>query len=215
VPEFAAFPLGTVLLPGQLLPLQVFEPRYRVMLFDLRDADPAEFVVALIERGSEVGGGDERSAVGCVARILEQQDLPDGRSMIAAVGVRPVSVEAWLDEDPYPRVLAEAVEEVPWPGDPDAPDIDAITTQARDVASLAATLGAAAWPEEMALSEDPVQRVWQLAIVTPLATIDRQRLLAEHDAARRATMLAEYLSEQKDLLTARLEWGDGGSERSG
>ncbi len=212
MPEFAAFPLGTVLLPGQLLPLQVFEPRYRVMLFDLRDADPAEFVVVLIERGSEVGGGDERAAVGCVARILDQQDLPDGRSMIAAVGIRPVSVEAWLEEDPYPRVSAEPLEELPWANSPEVPDLDALTTTAQEVASLAATLGAAAWPEDMALSEDPTQRVWQLAIATPLATIDRQRLLSEPDPARRAVMLGDYLSEQRDLLTARLDWGEGGVE---
>ena len=182
------------------------------MLFDLRDSDPAEFVVVLIERGSEVGGGDERASVGCVARILDQQDLPDGRSMIAAVGIRPVSVEAWLEEDPYPRVTAEPLEELPWPDSPDAPDLDALTTNAREVASLAAELGAAAWPEDMALSEDPARRVWQLAIATPLATIDRQRLLSEPDPARRTVMLEDYLSEQRDLLAARLDWGEGGLE---
>ncbi|HEX5095168.1 MAG TPA: LON peptidase substrate-binding domain-containing protein, partial [Acidimicrobiia bacterium] len=53
------FPLGTVLFPHALLPLQVFEPRYRVMMRNLLDGE-REFGVVLIERGSEVGGGDVR-----------------------------------------------------------------------------------------------------------------------------------------------------------
>nr|WP_238148157.1 LON peptidase substrate-binding domain-containing protein [Janibacter hoylei] len=49
------FPLGTVLLPGQPLPLQVFEPRYLTMLRDVADGD-GRFGVVLIDRGFEVGG---------------------------------------------------------------------------------------------------------------------------------------------------------------
>ena len=57
------FPLGTVLLPSVLLPLHIFEERYRTLIRDVLDAD-REFGVVLIERGSEVGGGDTRSSVG-------------------------------------------------------------------------------------------------------------------------------------------------------
>ena len=64
------FPLGTVLLPGAYLSLHVFEPRYRALVQACLDGTP-EFGVALIERGSEVGGGDARFDVGCVARIVE------------------------------------------------------------------------------------------------------------------------------------------------
>ena len=61
------FPLGTVLFPHALLPLHVFEPRYRVMTERVLKAT-REFGVVLIERGSEVGGGDTRFDVGTVAR---------------------------------------------------------------------------------------------------------------------------------------------------
>ena len=54
------FPLGTVLLPGAVLPLHVFEPRYRQLVQDCLAGEP-EFGVVLIERGSEVGGGDQRA----------------------------------------------------------------------------------------------------------------------------------------------------------
>ena len=73
------FPLGTVLLPGGVLPLHVFEPRYRQLVVDcLADdtADP-EFGVTLIERGSEVGGGDQRTTVGVVARMVQVEALDE------------------------------------------------------------------------------------------------------------------------------------------
>ena len=64
------FPLGTVLFPYAVLPLHVFEPRYRVMTRRCLDGD-REFGVVLIERGSEVGGGDVRFGVGTIARIVQ------------------------------------------------------------------------------------------------------------------------------------------------
>ena len=206
MPELPVFPLGTVLLPGQLLPLQVFEPRYRVMLFDLRATDPAEFVVVLIERGSEVGGGEERSEVGCVARILERQDLPDGRSMVACVGLRPAVMEQWLPEDPYPRADVRDLDFRDWPDDQPTTGLDALTARAREVAGLAAGLGAPPWPQDLELADEPVQLLWQLAIATPLATLDRQKLLGEPDPVARAGLLRGFLDEQADLLAARLEW---------
>ena len=57
--ELAMFPLQAVLLPGMVLPLHVFEPRYRALM-DHCLAGDREFGVALIERGSEVGGDDVR-----------------------------------------------------------------------------------------------------------------------------------------------------------
>ncbi|MEN3314917.1 MAG: uncharacterized protein V7605_1151, partial [Acidimicrobiaceae bacterium] len=53
------FPLGTVLFPGLALPLHVFEPRYQSLVQACLDGD-GHFGIVLIERGSEVGGGDVR-----------------------------------------------------------------------------------------------------------------------------------------------------------
>src|SRR5436189_1506182 len=87
VPPMPMFPLGTVLVPSAGLPLHVFEPRYRALVHDCLAGD-GEFGVVLIARGSEVGGQDVRTDVGTVARIVQAQELPDGRWAIAAVGVR-------------------------------------------------------------------------------------------------------------------------------
>ncbi|MDT7770920.1 MAG: uncharacterized protein QOI30_3939, partial [Mycobacterium sp.] len=62
----AMFPLQSALLPGEDLPMQIFEPRYTALVRDcIRDKDP-RFGVVLISQGGEVGGGDVRCDVGTV-----------------------------------------------------------------------------------------------------------------------------------------------------
>ena len=120
------FPLGTVLFPRAPLSLHVFEPRYRVMMHDCLRGD-REFGVVLIERGSEVGGGDVRVSVGTLAQLVRSTELPDGRYSVHAVGVRRIRVRTWLDDDPYPRAdVEELVDPVPAAG------LDAARTAARD-----------------------------------------------------------------------------------
>ena len=77
-------------------------PRYRELTRDCLAGVP-EFGVVLIERGSEVGGGDVRTNVGTVARIVASQVLPDGRAYLMTVGTRRIRVTEWLEDAPYPR----------------------------------------------------------------------------------------------------------------
>src|SRR2546430_9614094 len=73
------FPLGNVLFPHAQLPLHVFEPRYRALAETCLAGD-GEFGVVLIDRGSEVGGGDTRFSIGTFARIVASGRVPDDRS---------------------------------------------------------------------------------------------------------------------------------------
>ncbi|MGN6600680.1 MAG: LON peptidase substrate-binding domain-containing protein, partial [Actinomycetes bacterium] len=100
--ELPMFPLGSVLFPGMPLPLQVFEPRYLALVSDLLAGEAQEFGVVLIERGSEVGGGDVRFEVGTVATIVSVQ-VADGFIALLARGGRRFQVVRWLADDPYPR----------------------------------------------------------------------------------------------------------------
>ena len=102
------FPLGSVLLPGMLLPLHVFEPRYRAMV-DRCLAGDHEFGVVLIERGREVGGGDVRTSAGTLARIAEARQFPDGRWALAAELGERVAPVASLELPEDPAALAWAV----------------------------------------------------------------------------------------------------------
>src|SRR4051794_33162530 len=101
------FPLGTVLLPGMVLPLHVFEPRYQQLVRDCLDATPHEFGVVLINRGSEVGGGDTRADVGVVAEMLQVVALEGSRFALVAGGTPRGRVLEWLARHPHPRARAE------------------------------------------------------------------------------------------------------------
>jgi Lon protease-like protein len=195
------FPLGTVLLPGGVLPLHVFEPRYRALVADCLAGEP-EFGVVLIERGSEVGGGDVRRDVATVARIVEMAELPDGRSALVTVGTRRIRVERWLDDDPYPR--AEVTD---WPDADDldaiGPGIDEVLAHLRRVLALQAELGEPV-PPTTDIADDPVLATYHLAALAPLGPDDRYRLLTMPGPAARRQLLGGLLADAEGVLRFRL-----------
>src|SRR5688572_6100495 len=79
------FPLGTVLFPNGLVPLHIFEERYRRMLRDSQQNDPA-FVVALAREGTASGDPPMPRAIGTACRISGVTPRPDGRSDIVVTG---------------------------------------------------------------------------------------------------------------------------------
>jgi Lon protease-like protein len=211
------FPLGSVLLPGAVLPLHVFEPRYRALVQDCLDDPQHEFGVTLIERGSEVGGGDRRTSVGTVARMVQVAELPDGRYAIVSIGIRRIRVNAWLPDDPYP--VADVDD---WPDSDDWPaastgerDVDVVaarlaaaTGRVRRAAALATELGDAAGDATSEVSDDPVLASYHLAALAPVGTADTHRLLSAAGPAARLDLLDEILDDVEAALRFRLTGGD-------
>jgi hypothetical protein len=198
------FPLGTVLVPGMVLPLQVFEPRYLQLVADVTAAGgDAEFGVVLIERGNEVGGGDTRTDVGTVARIVQRQEV-EGRTLLAAVGVRRIRVERWLPDDPYPRADVVDWPDVPVPPDDGGEARRALQAQVRRVAALRTELAEPAPPVDLELVDDPVLALYEAMLVAVPGVADRQALLAAPTPAERAERLAEVLADETAVLEARL-----------
>ena len=195
------FPLGRVLFPHEALPLHVFEPRYREMV-DACLAGDGEFGVVLIERGSEVGGGDARFSVGTVARIVEAGRLPDGRYLLATIGTRRLRVRRWMSEDPYPRAEVELLDDVGAPGAVDD-DLAELERELRRVSALAAELGQPA-AVGVTLSDDAVRASFEAAAAAPLGPLDAQRLLELDDTSARLADLRELLADQAELLRHRL-----------
>jgi Lon protease-like protein len=201
----AMFPLGSVLFPHGYLPLHVFEPRYRQMTKDVLAGD-REFGVVLIERGSEVGGGDARTMVGTVASVAQAVEADDGRWALAAVGVRRLRVERWLDDDPYPR--ADVVDHPEGAWSPAADErLAACDRTVRRALALLAELGEPAAPVHVELAAEPAAAAWQLATVSPLGAFDRLRLLVVDDPAERLRLLDEIVEEECTVLAHRLAGG--------
>jgi hypothetical protein len=198
------FPLGTVLFPYATLPLHVFEPRYRVMTRRCLDGD-GELGVVLIERGSEVGGGDTRVATGTTARIVRASELPDGRYALVTVGLRRLRVTRWLPDDPHPLAEVAEIDEPPAAaGDGDARD--GVAAALSEVLALWRRLDPSVPAEPPEVSADPVRASFELAASAPIGPFDAQRVLEAPDASARLALLDELLAARAQELRARLSW---------
>jgi hypothetical protein len=213
------FPLGSVLVPGMILPLHVFEPRYRALVRDCTAGD-GEFGVVLIERGSEVGGGDARTDVGTMARIVQADELPDGRFAVGAVGMRRIRVTAWLVDEPYPRAEVADWPDVDVDGNGDVAEEGVVAPPAatgalvedvdgllRRVGALRTELGEPAPPLDFSLAENPLIAGYQATALAPLGPLDKQALLAASSVRARLDDVRRLLGEHVELLQARLAGG--------
>jgi Lon protease-like protein len=195
------FPLQSVLFPSAVLPLHVFEPRYRE-LTRCALAGNREFGVTLIERGSEVGGGDVRFRIGTRARIAEAAELADGRWALIAVGLCRIEVAQWLPDEPFPQAEVDDLPE-PEPG----PDAGRLRAEAerwlRRALALRAELGDPAAPATVPLADDPVSAAFQIGALAPMGPADAQRVLEVANADERLRLLAVLLEEETDVLEQR------------
>lgn len=199
------FPLGSVLLPFTLLSLHIFEDRYRALARDCTAGD-RRLGVVLIERGSEVGGGDVRFDVGTRAVIADAVELDDGRWILILVGEERVRVTRWLPDDPYPR--AEVVECEDGPAGPEgATRRDELERLLHRVLAQKAALGEGAGAGPAELSPDPGVATWQAVSLAPLGPLDAQRVLGTDGVVERLDLVLGMLAEEDAVLAQRLAGG--------
>jgi Lon protease-like protein len=194
------FPLGTALVPHQLLPLQVFEPRYRALVQDCLAGD-ARFGVVLIERGSEVGGGDVRFDVGTVARILESGQLPDGRIALVTAGETRLRVREWLADDPYPQADVELLDDPP-AGASELAARGPLAAAFTRVVDVARELGAEV-PDDLGIADDPLRAAWEATAMAPIGPLDVVAILREDDPIARMERVTVALADAAELLELR------------
>lgn len=224
------FPLGTVLLPSAVLPLHIFEPRYRAMISDCvatqaipdtveellaaaadetaggaADArthtESSPFGVVLIERGSEVGGQDTRHGTGCLAQILEAQQESDGRWHVMSVGTRRFTVTTWLQDDPYPVADIEVLVE-PEAEDGDLDQLGRVVESYGQIGELARDLGRGGLPD-LEIAADPALASFQLAALGPLGPVDRLDILRAATPTARLSLLEQQFTAVVAMLTAQ------------
>lgn len=95
------FPLPLVLLPNELLPLHIFEPRYRQMLKDV-GLDKKMFGISYFNPTEDFIEKPAAGSIGCVAEVREVQALPDGRSNVVTIGVIRYHLIDYVDAgEPY------------------------------------------------------------------------------------------------------------------
>lgn len=196
------FPLGQAPLPGEALPLRIFEPRYLEMMEDLGGVG-GEFGSVLISRGSEVGGGEQRTSVGTLVKVVTDVPLAADQRAIVGVGVDRIRVVDWLPDDPYPQAAVEAFADVAGT----APAQEAIAELGKRVErlyALASELGADTSDQDFDLPADAAAAMWRLCSLVPLGAHDRQRLLELDDGMLRERLLASLIDDVATDLTLRL-----------
>jgi Lon protease-like protein len=196
------FPLGTVLLPGVVLPLHVFEPRYQQLVRDCLEAEEHEFGVVLIDRGSEVGGGDTRADVGVVATMLQVAALDTGRFAVVTIGTRRIRVTEWLPDQPYPRADVED-----WPDGPvdvSTERLEATASRARRCAGLAVEMGDRSSVPEGELTGEPSADSFALAAISPFGPVDQYAALCAPDPLTRLDVIDRMLDDVEAGLRFRL-----------
>lgn len=195
------FPLGNPAVPYAGLPLHVFEDRYRELMDDVMAAD-RRFGIVMIDRGSEVGGGDDRSDIGVIVEVADADQLDDGRWVLLAVGVGRVEVVEWLPDDPYPRAVVEELAET-MSSDP-VESADEIQGRVRRIAGLLTELEEPAPEITVELDADPAIASWQAVAVTPIGALDTQRLIEMDDTDRRIAATVDALAAAEELLQMRI-----------
>ena len=210
--ELPLFPLGTVLFPGLLMPLRVFEPRYLSLVRDLMtlpDDQTREFGVVAIRDGWQVERGVPGSAggliatenpslheIGCAAELRQINEEPEGRFSIVVVGRRRFRlVECGQDTTPYPMGTVE------WLPEPTGPSTQAHAVAASTLIEFRTYLRALRsqrpdLPDEQ-LPEDPTVLSHLIAATASLPVHERQQLLAEPDTLSR--LRAEHALLRREI----------------
>lgn len=195
--ELPMFPLGSVALPGVGLSLQVFEPRYRALILTSLSSDRL-FGSVLIERGSEVGGDDQRTGFGSLLHIIDAQEDINGRWFITAVGVERLRVLEWLDDDPFPRAIVDS-----WPDAACNANLPLLLQLAISLCSEVGMRYESAADVQMALDRldpDPTSASFQLLALSALGPSDQFEGLCAASTSDRLRFLCDSLRDQRSDL---------------
>jgi uncharacterized protein len=189
--EMPLFPLNTVLFPGMVLPLHIFEPRYKVMISEcVRENKP--FGVVLIREGQEVGESASVHEFGTSAYVTQVEQLKDERMNIQTVGYQRFKIHGLRQGRPFQVGL---VEDMPIPGEDDDTVKQAVTKLGPMLESYLMTLKKMS---ALSLTFDEIPKdgralAYLTAIMLPIQTGEKQELLEAPD-------LQNMLNQQIQLI---------------
>ncbi|WP_374971203.1 LON peptidase substrate-binding domain-containing protein [Terrabacter sp. BE26] len=195
------FPLGTVLMPGARLPLQIFEPRYVRLLHDLiegQDERSPVFGVVAIREGFEVGEDGVRAlhSVGCGALVTQAAVLQDERFLVISEGIDRFRVDAIDESAGTPYTTAR----ITWLTEPDGDPATVTRLAARLRAEL--TAFAAATDSELGVPDDDRALAYAVPATVSLDLADRQRLLASKDTESRLRLALQLVQRERQFAAA-------------
>jgi Lon protease-like protein len=208
--EMPLFPLGTVLFPGMLLPLHIFEQRYRIMINECVEQG-TPFGVLLIEQGHEVGEPAKPYTIGTTARITHVQPFDDGRMNIQTVGHQRFRVVKFIKDKPY---LAARVTDYPIATQP-TEDTQLLTDSFSPALKQYLDLLIQATETDIKLEQlpdDGMALALFAAITMPLPMKDKQKILEQESIDAMLRMERSLIKREMMLLQHMLRQGGGGDD---
>jgi ATP-dependent Lon protease len=196
--------------PQALLPLHIFEPRYRRMLTDVLETNRI-FAVACLDTGAAAGslGSEPPHRVACIGLVRACQKNDNGTSNLLLQGLCRVSIEAIVSEEPYRRIRIRALASEPGAA---APENARLRKELSRLIRLKLRLlpgGSDGMTELLKTVEDPEMfadiAAFNLCDDAPL----KQKLLETLDVNRRLLMLLQVLRSEIDaaMLHRKLQGG--------
>jgi Lon protease-like protein len=194
------FPLRTVLFPGMLLPLHIFEERYKTMIRECLEKE-APFGVVLIKEGSEVGDSAEPHRIGTSAIIARTTKLTDERYNILSVGYQRFRVHSLSYELPYLSGQVETLEPVEGEteiayrmADKLRPRLQKYIQQLADITETSVNLSE--------MPDKPVLLAYVAAILLQVPLSDKQWLLATDTIPEMLSREIRLLARERRLLAS-------------
>ena len=191
------------------MPLRIFEERYLKLLGDLVTQENPEFGVVLIERGSQVGGGDKRMNIGTIASVT---DIGTSEQFygLESVGTQRFRVNAWLPDDPYPIADIDFLPDLIWE-ETLMPVRVHLETKVRQLLAFASEFGDLQYGADVVLSDDPMDACWQLAGILPVGSLDQADLLKCRSAEELLSRTYEIVKSADVALRAMMDQQEGPS----
>ena len=199
VRDLPLFPLpDVVLFPQQLLPLHIFESRYRMLLQTVLETDKRFGIVRI---NPETG---EMAEIGCCAEVLQHQTADDGRSYIVTLGQQRFRLLNITRETPYRTAMVSWLEDEPVEDAPQLNNLrDQVDAALKDVVSLTAKLQ----NREVELPDDlpdlPRELSFWIGAHLDQAAAEQQSLLELTDTQERLERQFELLDHTRRQLAAR------------
>jgi Lon protease-like protein len=201
--ELPLFPLGSVLFPGVVLPLHIFEHRYRQLVQDLAalpEGAPRRFGVLAIKDGHEVGRDSVHALydIGCTAEIDSIVEYEDGRFDITTTGVHRFKLQEFDGEGTYPQGVVELLDEVGGAeSEALAPGASTLFRGYQEALAGLRGVRVGTIPE---LPEDPTVLSYLIGAAMVLEVFEKHQLLAIETTSERLRAEAKLMRRETGLI---------------
>ena len=200
--EIPLFPLpNLVLFPRVLVPLHIFEERYKLMINSCIEHDEV-FGIVLLRSGAETESEDTIHRVGVTARIVQVERLENGRLNILNEGEDRFRIRRLTTQEPFWKGLVDFFED-----NESHPSIEAIQEEVSELYRKVAELGAkidSSEETETALPESPTDLSYMISYILDMDPEAKQKLLEMTSAAERLRSLVPHLNESIQKLQQQL-----------